>query len=460
MKQRFPLRQLLLPIGLGAAATLASAAHQSDDQNWPNWRGPDANGVAESHRAPVAWSEEKNVRWKVAVPGLGSSTPIVWGDTLYVTTAIATDRAPEGADEAPAEEAPAPSTRGARGARGGGGARAPQKIHEFAVVALSRKDGSVKWQTNVAEAVPHESIHNTNSQASASPITDGEHLYAFFGSRGLHCLDMAGKVVWSRDFGRMQTRNQFGEGASPALHGDSLVVVWDHEGDDFIACLDKRTGKEKWRTERDEITTWATPLIVPVGDGAQVITTATAASRAYDLETGQLVWWLGGMTSNCIPTPIYHEGVVYIMSGFRGAALHAVRLAGAKGDLADSENVLWRHTQETSYVPSGVLTGGNIYFLRNNQGVLSCLDAASGDVRYSGARLTDVKSVYSSLTACGDHIYVPSREGTTVVIKAGPEYQEVAINVLDDTFDASPVIVDGELYLRGWKHLYCIANAE
>jgi outer membrane protein assembly factor BamB len=269
---------------------------------------------------------------------------------------------------------------------------------------------------------------------------------------------MQGKLLWSKDLGRMKTRNEFGEGASPALHGDTIVVVWDHEGDDFVAAYDKTTGKEKWKKERDEMTAWSTPLIVPVGDGMQVITAATNASRAYDLATGELVWWLGGMTSNCIPTPILHDGVVYIMSGFRGAALQAIRLADAKGDLAESPAVLWRHGQETSYVPSGVLTDGHIYFVRNNNGVVSCLDAATGAVKYSGQKLTDVRSIYSSLTAAGDHIYAPSREGTTVVFKAGPEYQEVGVNVLDDTFDASPVIVDGELYLRGWKHLYCIAE--
>ena len=438
--------------------SLALGSPTNDDQHWPNWRGPDTNGVARSERAPTTWGEDKNVRWKVAVPGLGSSTPIIWGDTLFVTSAIETDRVPEGATPAPAPAPEGEGGRGGRGGRGGGGGAKPSKIHEFAVFALDRKDGSVKWKTVVAESVPHESIHSTNSQASASPITDGTHVIAFFGSSGLHCLDLAGKLLWSKDLGKMQTRNEFGEGTSPALHGDTVVVVWDHEGADFIAAFDKATGKEKWRKERDEITAWATPLIVPVGDRVQVITTATNASRAYDLETGELVWSLGGMTSNCIPTPIHRDGVVYLMSGFRGAALQAIKLADAKGDLTESKAVLWRHGQETSYVPSGVLTGGHLYFLRNNTGVLSCLDAATGEVKYSGQKMTDVRSVYSSLASAGGNVYAPSREGATVVFQAGPEYKEVAVNVLDDTFDASPVIVGGELYLRGWKHLYCIAE--
>jgi outer membrane protein assembly factor BamB len=244
------------------------------------------------------------------------------------------------------------------------------------------------------------------------------------------------------------------------LHGDTVVVVWDHEGDDFIAAFDKKTGEERWRKQRDEITAWSTPLIVPVGDRAQVITTATGASRAYDLATGEVLWSIGGMTSNCIPTPIHRDGVVYLMSGFRGAALQAIRLDKAQGELGEGhEAVLWRHGQETSYVPSGVLVGEHLYFLRNNTGVLSCLEAATGKVLYSGQKLTDVRSVYSSLTCVGEHIYIPSREGATVVFQAGPLYKELAVNLLEDTFDASPVAVGGELYLRGWKNLYCIAEA-
>jgi len=411
-------------------------AASDDDAHWPAWRGPDRDGVARSPRGPLRWSEEANIRWKVAVPGLGSSTPILWGDTLYVTTAIETEREVKGAEP-----------------------KRPSKVHEFAVIALDRADGSVRWRTNVAETVPHESIHNTNTQASASPVTDGQHILAFFGSRGLHCLDMQGKLLWSKDLGRMRTRNEFGEGASPALYGDTVIVQWDHEGEDFIAAFDKATGKERWRKGRDEVTTWSTPVITPVGDKVQVITTATTASRAYDLATGAELWSIGGMTTNCIPTTIVKDGVAYLMSGFRGAALQAIRLADAKGDLKDSPAVLWRHSEGTSYVPSGVLTDGKLYFLRNNSGVLSCLDAASGEVHYSGAKLSDVRTVYSSLTAAGDRIYVPSREGATVVFKAGAEFEELAVNVLDDTFDASPVIVDGVLYLRGWKHLYCIADA-
>ena len=450
----------LLALPAAASAAVPMEGHHAEGDNWPAWRGPERNGIAPAGGAPTSWGEKENVRWRVELPGLGISTPIVWGDRLYVTTAVETDRLPEGASEAPQAEPEAEPERGRRRGRGRGrgrGASGPRKVHEFQVLCVDRKDGSVVWSTTVAETAPHEGIHGTNSQASASPITDGEHIWAFFGSRGLHCLDMKGEVVWSKEFGRMKTRNEFGEGASPAIHGDKIVVLWDHEGVDFIAALNKETGEELWRTERDEVTTWVTPLIVPVGDQVQVIASATDASRAYDLETGKEIWSIGGMTTNCIPTPIHHEGVVYLMSGFRGSALQAIRLEGAKGDLKESENLLWSYGKNTPYVPSGVLVDGKLYFLRVNSGRLTCLDAASGEEHFSAESLGGIRSVYASLTASGDHVYAASREGETVVFKIGEAYEQVASNVLDDAFDASPVIVDGELYLRGRKALYCIA---
>ncbi|MEM1453086.1 MAG: PQQ-binding-like beta-propeller repeat protein [Planctomycetota bacterium] len=435
----------------------SSGEHSADAENWPSWRGPDRNGVAPGPAAPTTWGEDSNVRWKVELPGLGISTPILWKDRLYVTTAVKTDRVPEGADAAPAKDPePEPEQEGRRRRRRR--TPPPTNLYEFRVLCLDRADGSVVWDTKVAESVPHEAGHNTNSQASASPITDGEHVWAFFGSRGLHCLDMKGEVVWSKEFGRMQTRNQFGEGASPALYGDTIVVLWDHEGEDFIAALEKTTGEEKWRKSRDEPTSWVTPLIVPVGDRVQVITTATGKSRAYDLETGEIIWSIGGMTTNCIPMPIEFEGIVYLMSGFRGAALQAIQLEGAEGDLDESDQVLWEYGKGTSYVPSGVLADGKIHFLRGNTGVLSCLDAISGDELYTGQKLGGIRMVYASLTASGDHVYCVARGGETIVFRVGEEFEEVASNVLDDEFDASPVIVDGEIYLRGRASLYCIAK--
>ena len=452
---------LLLPAAVvGTASPIIShhpepAVGAEAGEWWSSWRGPTGNGVALGGNPPTEWSEEKNVRWKVAVPGFGQSSPVIWGDRIYVTTAIETDEEGKAVEEEPPADEPP------RGGRGGGRSRsAPTKIHEFTVLCVDRSSGEAVWSTTVNESVPHESLHTTASQIANSPLTDGEHVYAHFGSRGLHCLDMDGKIVWSKDFGRMRTRNSWGEGSSPALYGDTLVVIWDHEGDSFIVALDKKTGEERWRRARKEQTNWATPAIVPVGERAQVIVPGTIASYAYDLENGKTIWSVSGMTGNCIPTPLHADGMVYLMSGFRGAALQAVRLEGAEGNLADSESVVWSHDQGTSYVPSGLLHDGLVYFLRVNSGSLSCLDAATGEVMYEGERLEGLRTIYSSLVAAGGRIYVTSREGTTSVIAAGPSFEQVATNVLDDAFDASIAFAGDELYLRGANHLYCVAKTE
>ena len=435
----------LWPIVLTTLAGTARISAQEGPVWWSNWRGPDGTSIAPSGNPPTEWSEDKNIRWKVPIPGLASSSPVVWEDRIYLTTAIDT-----GQEGPPREDTSGAFVRY-------GSTKAPGTVYEFVVLAVDRADGGTLWSTKVAEAVPHEGGHRTATQASNSPVTDGEHIYAFFGSRGLYCLDAEGKVVWSKQFGQMRTFREFGEGSSPALHGDTLVVLWDHEDQSFILALDKRTGEELWRTEREEGTTWSGPLIVPVGDRHQVVIPATNASRSYDLETGKLVWSLSGMSTTAIPMPIHADGVVYLMSGFRSSNLQAVRLEGAKGDLAGSDNLLWSHTRNTSYVPNALVYDDLVYFLRLNSGILSCLDARSGEVHYEAQRL-DMRSIYSSPVGVAGRIYLTSRSGVTKVFAVGTEYEELATNQLDDGFDATAAIAGDELYLRGFANLYCIAE--
>jgi len=418
--------------------------------NWPTWRGTDGTCVAaQGCNPPVKWSDDENIKWKVAVPGKGSSSPIIWGDRIYVTTAIETEA------EGQAGSSSGGSRRG--GIPGFTSAR-PTKVHEFVVYALNRADGSVVWRQVVKKAVPHEGGHATASQASNSPITDGERIYAHFGSRGLHCLDAAGKVLWSKDFGQMRTAMSFGEGSSPALHGNTLVVIWDHEGDSFVAAFDKVTGKELWRKERRESTSWSTPLITEVGGKPQVILTASRASRGYDLSSGEPLWSCSGMTRNPIPSPIQVGGIAYLMSGYQGSTMQAIKLAGAQGNLRDSDNLLWTHSRGTSYVPSAIVYKGGVYFLRVSNGVLTCLDAKTGEVNYEGQRMRRMGTVYSSPVAAAGRIYFTSRRGYTKVIKAGTKYEELATNRLHDVVDGTPAIVGDEIYMRGEKFLYCIAE--
>ena len=293
--------------------------------------------------------------------------------------------------------------------------------------------------------------------ASPSGVADDEQVCAFFGSRGLYCYDHDGQLLWDRDFGDLEIRMEFGEGASPVLYGDTIVINWDHQGQSFITALDKRTGEERWRVDRDEITSWATPLVVEHAGGAQVVTSASNRVRSYDLSTGRTVWESEGVTMNAIPSPVAADGVVYVTSGYRGNRLLAVRLADASGDISNSNALVWSLDRDTPYVPSPLLHDGILYLVKGNSGILSAFDAKSGERLYGPERLPGIRSVYASPVAVGDHIYVPGREGTTLVIRAGREFEVVARNALDDGFDASPAPAGDELYLRGQNYLYCIA---
>ncbi len=476
-----------------ASVTFAAAADSGEgvsaDRSWGQWRGPVASGVAPDAKPPITWSEKKNIRWKVAIPGQGLSTPIVWGELVFLQAAIPVNpKAQDEPDESkkPDDDRAGRGERGERGApgdgaqrdrrgdrprgegrRGPGGGRgrrggmrraAPTERYTFSVIALDRRTGKEVWRRSVREAVPHEGNHRDGSLAPASPVTDGNHLYAYFGSRGLYCLTMSGEVVWEKDLGDMKTRNGFGEGSSPALLGDTLVVNWDHEGDSFIVALDKATGKEKWRRERDEVTSWSTPLFIEDAGRWQVVVSAANRVRSYDLATGDVVWECGGLGVNCTPTPVANAGLLFAMSGYRNPALLAIRYAGAKGDLTDSSTVVWTTDKGTSYVPSPLLYGDTLYFLQRNSGILSCLDPKTGKPHYDQQRLEGISGVYASPVGAGDHVYIVGRDGKTMVLKRSSSFETVAVNQLDDSFTASPAIAGNELFLRGMKHLYCIAG--
>ena len=314
------------------------------------------------------------------------------------------------------------------------------------------------WERVVREEMPHEGTHATGTWASASAVTDGEIVFAHFGSRGLYALDANGKVLWEKDLGDMTVKLAFGEGSSPALGRDRLFVQWDHEGDSFIVALDRKTGRELWRQKRDEKTSWATPLVVAHAGRTQVVTSATNKVRSYDGATGDLVWETTGMTQNTIPSPVHLDGLVLLTSGFRGNALLAVKLAEAKGDLSASPAVAWRLDRDTPYVPSPLLYGEELYFLKGNNGLLSCFNARTGERHYGPERIEGVPNVYASPVGADGRIYIAGREGKTAVVERGPVFKLLATNTLDDAFDASPVAVDSELYLRGAKHLYRISE--
>lgn len=438
---------------LSLSELVGAADPREAERFWGQWRGPRMDGIALQGNPPIEWSETRNVRWKVALPGLGSSTPVVWKDRLYMLAAI-----PAGSAEPGSPPSAAASGPEGRGGRRGGRESEPLVAQEFVVIAINRSDGSTAWKRTARKEVPHQGKQPNNSFASASAIVDGSHVIAYFGSRGLYCYDLEGRLMWEKDLGDMQIKNGFGEGASPALSGDTLVVNWDHEGQSFVVALDKRTASELWRRDRDEATTWATPLIVEHGGRRQVVTSGTSKVRSYDLETGELLWQAPGLTPNAIPTPIESQGVVYVTAGYRGNAARAIRLAGAKGDLAGTPAILWETDRDTPYVPSPLLYQGVLYLVKSNAGVLSVIDAATGKTLYGPQRLEGISEIYASPLGVAGRVYIVGRDGNAFVLEGGREYKVLAKSSLEDGFDASPVVVGDELYLRGYRHLYRISK--
>ncbi|MGI9015217.1 MAG: PQQ-binding-like beta-propeller repeat protein [Phycisphaerales bacterium] len=451
-------------IALTTCATVPGIALAADS-DWRSWRGPDGSGYVADSNPPIKWSAISNIKWKVAIPGSAHASPIVMGDRVYVMTAVEVEPAAGETPTAPEiqaqEQQEEPRGRGGRGGgRGGRGGAAAPKPQRFIVMALDRESGEVVWQTAVNEAAPHEGTHGTSTFAAGSPVTDGEFLYAFFGSYGIYCLDLDGTVMWHKDLGDMRIRGEFGEGASPAVHDGVVVVPWDHEGDSFIVALDASTGEEVWRRERDEPSSWATPIVVTIDDVEQVILPGTNATIGYNFKSGEEIWRCSGMTSNVIPTPIIDGNRLYLMSGFRGSSAQAINLEGATGDISGTAAVLWEFDRGTPYVPSPLLANGRLYFLRSNSGVISCLDAATGEPHYLGERLADAPNVYASLVGAGNAIYVCSREGEVVVIEDGPTPNILATNSLGEGINATPAIAGDELFIRTDHHLFCIAATE
>jgi outer membrane protein assembly factor BamB len=434
---RYAAYAVTAALGAALLTRVHAAADTDAEKYWPQWRGPYATGVSRTADPPVEWSETKNVRWKVEIPGRGSGTPVVWGDRLFVLSAV-----PAVADGQQSHEPR------------GGGARVP---HKFVVMAIDRRTGRTIWERVAYEHTPHEGSHpQWGTWSSSSAMTDGEHVYAFFDSFGLYAFDMDGKPLWQKQLGEKRMRQQFGEGQTPVLYGNRIVVQWDHQGPSFIAAFDKNTGAELWRTPREEIDSWGTPLVVEVNGRAQVVTTAMRKVRGYDLESGAVVWEGPGLTMNPIPSSVYEDGIAILMSGFQGNRLRAIRLADARGDIMSSGAQLWEIDRDTPYVPSPLLYDGIVYFLKTNSGLLSAYDAKTGKAHYALQRLDGVPNVFASPVGAKGRVYLTGQDGTTLVIRQGPAYDVLAKNTLEDGFNASPVPVGGELYLRGFKYLYCI----
>jgi outer membrane protein assembly factor BamB len=418
------MKKMVVSVILLSVLLSINAYSNSGSDYWPTWRGPDATGASKNANPPLTWSETENIKWKVAVPGQGLSSPIVWADKIFFLTAVESEK--EGA-------------------------------FKFDFVCMDRNTGKILWQKTAREEVPHEGHHETGSFASNSAVTDGKYVWASFGSRGVHCYDIDGNHKWSKDLGKINIVRGFGEGSSAALAGNALIVVMDHEGDSAVYALNKETGDILWQKDRDEATSWATPLPVEVDGKLQVITNATNFTRSYDVETGEIIWQCSGQTQNAIPSPVAGFGKAYCISGFRGSALKVVEL-GRNGDLSGTDAISWEVDRNTPYVPSPLLYGDKIYFLSVNNPILSCYQAETGKPNFVAQKLDGVNGFYASPVGAAGRVYLPAWNGVTLVIKHSDTYEVLASNKLDDRFDASPALVGNELILKGKEYIYCISQ--
>lgn len=422
-----------------ALAVSASAQVKPARDEWRQWRGPFNTGMAHGD-APTTWSDQANIKWKLAIPGRGHSTPVVTGNRLYFTTAIPTGKrtAPEGRS------------------RAGGGADSGLE-HRFEVIAVDRQSGRVAWQRTATVATPHEGYHRTyGSFASNSPVTDGTRVFAFFGSRGLYAYDLEGTLLWTKDFGvKMRMDMAFGEGTPLTLHDHRLLLHFDHLDGGFLVKLDPATGREIWRTVRTEPFNWAAPYVAEHAGRRQVIMSGLTV-RSYDFETGKLIWEVPGLGENTIPQPVQHRDLVYAMSGHTLKMLMAIPL-GQTGKLT-AASLAWSTARGASYTPSPLLHDNRLYVLTDS-GLFSNFNATTGVPAYQQARLPKPYSFKASPVGASGKIYLATEDEDVVVVKMGDTLEVLATNTLaGQSFIASPVIVGGELYLRSQTHLFRISE--
>ena len=410
--------------------------------HWHQWRGPNFDGVAPKADPPTQWDAETNIKWKVKMVGEGISTPIVWKNRIYLVSAVDTKKAPDESVKRDPRTMTVP----------------PNAIFEFAVWCFDLESGKQIWKKVAKRAAPHEGRHKSSTYAAASPMTDGKHLLVSFGSYGIFCYNLDGKLLWERQLGKMRTRRGWGEAVSPVIHGDKAIVMWDQEDQSKIFVLNLADGKTIWEKQRDEPTTWATPLVVNHDGKDQLITNGTTQLRSYDLENGKVIWQTSGTTLNAIPCPILFEKNVICMAGYRGNRAVSVSL-NSKGNVA-SDKVTWEIRRGTPYVPSPLLSESRLYFTQHLISALNCVDAKTGKPMYETVRIPGLRNVYASPIAASGRVYLPGRDGTTVVFKDSDKFELLSTNKLEDPIDASPVAVGKKLLLRGRKFLYCIEDSK
>jgi outer membrane protein assembly factor BamB len=327
----------------------------------------------------------------------------------------------------------------------------------FKVICLDRDSGKILWQSTAWEGTPYDDRHRKSSYAASTPATDGKMVYAFFGTEGLYAFDYKGELAWKAQLGNLGTVGM-GTGTSPILFDNVVIVQADEENVEgsFIVGLDKKTGKEVWKTPRKVQTSWSTPLLVRTANRAELITNGTESIVAYDPATGKELWRHKGVESNAIPSPVANNEMVYLVAGYPAKIAMAIRL-GQSGDLTGTPNVPWKYTKGTAYVPSPILYGDYLY-LTTDRGILTCIDAKSGEVKYEGGRIPVPATFTASPVAFEGKILMTSEDGDTFIVKSGPKHEVIGTNSIGEAVYASPAIADGRIYIRGEKHIYAIGS--
>lgn len=427
---------------------LSGQAHE----HWPQFRGPEARGIARGTNLPDRWSATENIAWKTEVPGRGWSSPIVWGDRVFLTTAVNL-----GELEAPKKGL----------YFGGNRPDAPKVQQEHKVICLDLSSGQMLWQQSVHQGPPQGPIHIKNSLASETPVTDGERIYAYFGNLGLFCFDPEGRPVWSKRFEPRAMRNGWGTAASPALHEDHLYIVNDNDVESYLLCLDRRTGKELWRVARDEKSNWSTPFVWRNDRRTEIVTAGTDKVRSYDLD-GKLLWWFTGMSKITIATPYENQGLLYISSGYvndPNRPLYAIR-PGASGDISlrpdqtSNDFIAWCQPKGAPYNPTTLIYDGWLYVLYD-RGMISCLQPGTGEPAFERQQIPEGKHFTSSPWAYDGRIFCLNEDGVTFVLRAGNKFELLHTNKLadDDMCMATPAIVGDRLLIRTGKRIYCVRRA-
>lgn len=457
---------LRLVLALVVSVGTAQAASAAD---WPQFRGPVGSNLPDAGSLPVVWGNDKNVAWTSKVPGVAWSSPIVQGDRLFVTTATSEKQTKPDLSKFAAPRTP-PAGGSAQAGAGNASANrtppppAPDAVYRWEVYCLDRLTGNVKWHTVAAEHKPTIPIHPTNSYASETPATDGERLYASFGSAGLYCFDLEGKKLWSRDLGSYEVVGGFGTGSSPVLDGDRLFVQWDNEQHSFLLALDKKTGQELWHADRAEKSGWSTPFVWRTPDRTELVVCGGDRVKSYDPATGKVLWELGGMTGSFRSSPVAGDGLLFIGTGgpVGDRPLVAIR-PGASGDITlkpgetSNASVAWSVRLAGVGIASPLYYKGYLYVLEQRGGLLNCYEARTGKAAYRKQRLPQGRSFTSSPWAHDDKVFCLDEEGQTYVLKAGPQFALLGKNTLaGEQFWASPAFGEGVLYVRGVENLYCI----